>query len=155
VIDLHCHILPGVDDGPDTLDGALELARELAGAGVRTVAATPHLRDDHPGVRAVELAARCGELTEVLAGIELEVVPAAEVDVVRALEASDEELRLASFGQRGTDLLLETPYGPLPTSFDDQVFQLSVRGFRASGSCSRIQSAIQASRPTRRGCRSW
>ncbi len=47
-----------------------------------------------------------------------------------ALEATDEELRLASYGQRGTDLLLEAPYGPLPTSFEEQVFRLGVRGYR-------------------------
>jgi protein-tyrosine phosphatase len=132
VIDLHCHILPGIDDGPATIAHSLELARELAAAGVRTVAATPHLRDDHPAVRAAEIADRCEELQRSLAaaGIDLEVMPGAEVDLVRALESTDEELRLASFGQRGKDLLLEAPYGPLPTSFEEQVFMLSVRGYR-------------------------
>jgi protein-tyrosine phosphatase len=132
VIDLHCHILPGIDDGPETTREALELARQLARAGVRTVAATPHLRDDHPGVRVAELAHRCGDLTECIqsSGIALEVIPAAEVDVVRALEATDEERRLASFGQHGNDMLLEAPYGPLPTSFEEQIFELSVRGYR-------------------------
>jgi protein-tyrosine phosphatase len=132
VIDLHCHILPGIDDGPETTGDALELARWLAADGVRTVAATPHLRDDHPKVRAGELAERCDELTRSVraAGIDLEVIPGAEVDLVRALEATDEELRLVSYGQRGTDLLLEAPYGPLPTSFEEQIFRLSVRGYR-------------------------
>jgi protein-tyrosine phosphatase len=132
VIDLHCHILPGIDDGPKSAADALELARRLAGDGVRAVAATPHLRDDHPRVRADELADRCEDLRESLraAAIDLDVIAGAEVDLVRALEASDEELRLASFGQRGEDLLLEAPYGPLPTSFEEQIFRLAVRGYR-------------------------
>jgi protein-tyrosine phosphatase len=132
VIDLHCHILPGIDDGPETIEDALELARQLASAGVRKVAATPHLRDDYPAVRAAELAHRCADLAERLrvCEIALEVIPAAEVDLVRALEATDEERQLASYGQRGTDILLEAPYGPLPTSFEEQLFQLSVRGYR-------------------------
>jgi protein-tyrosine phosphatase len=64
------------------------------------------------------------------AGIDVELVPAAEVDLFRALESSDDELRLASYGQRGTDVLLEAPYGPLATVFEEQVFQLAVRGVR-------------------------
>jgi protein-tyrosine phosphatase len=132
LIDLHCHILPGIDDGPSTTADALELARRLAGDGVRAVAATPHLRDDHPGVRANELGDRCEDLRGNLraAAIDLDVISGAEVDLVRALEATDEELRLASFGQRGEDLLLEAPYGPLPTSFEEQIFRLGVRGYR-------------------------
>jgi protein-tyrosine phosphatase len=132
VIDLHCHILPGIDDGPETIEQAVGLALQLAAAGVRTVAATPHLRADHPAVRPAELAGRCEDLGQGLgaAGIDLGVIAGAEVDIVRALEASDEELRLASYGQRGNDLLVEAPYGPLPTSFEDQIFRLSVRGYR-------------------------
>src|SRR5437868_7119954 len=42
MIDLHCHLLPGLDDGPATLDGSLALARALAAEGVTTVCATPH-----------------------------------------------------------------------------------------------------------------
>jgi protein-tyrosine phosphatase len=48
VIDLHSHILPGLDDGARDLAEALALAREIAADGVRVVAATPHVRDDYP-----------------------------------------------------------------------------------------------------------
>jgi len=41
-IDWHCHLLPGLDDGPRTLDESLALARQLANAGVSTVHCTPH-----------------------------------------------------------------------------------------------------------------
>jgi protein-tyrosine phosphatase len=132
VIDLHCHLLPGIDDGAETTDDALMLARELAVAGVRTVAATPHLREDYPTVRPAELADRCAELAGHLRSTEiaLDVVPGAEVDIVRALEGTAEDLLLASYGQRGSDILVESPYGPLPTSFEEQLFHLSVRGYR-------------------------
>ena len=61
----------------------------------------------------------------------LEVVVGAEVDVVWTRTASDEELRLATYGQAGTDMLLETPYGPLPPGFEDWVFsRLSLEGIR-------------------------
>ena len=132
VIDLHCHILPGLDDGPASLDESVELARLLEADGVQTVAATPHLRADYPGVVPAELAERCGDLSDALAraGIQLEVVPAGEVDLVWALDADEDDLRLASFGQRGTDLLIESPYGPLPSTFEDHLFRLTVQGYR-------------------------
>ena len=41
--DYHCHILPGVDDGPKEKDESIEMARLLAGAGYREVYCTPHL----------------------------------------------------------------------------------------------------------------
>jgi protein-tyrosine phosphatase len=132
VIDLHCHILPGIDDGPPHEEDSLALGRALAAGGCQIVAATPHLREDHPGVRVEEIAERCEGLNEALAAasIALLVVPAGEVDVLWARGASDEQLRLATYGQLGADLLLETPYGPLPDAFEDVVGGLRARGLR-------------------------
>src|SRR4051795_6587893 len=48
VIDLHCHILPGLDDGPPDLDASVALARLAAADGTRTIVATPHVREDYP-----------------------------------------------------------------------------------------------------------
>ena len=132
MIDLHCHILPGIDDGPENEDDSLALGRALAAGGCQIVAATPHLREDHPRVRVEELAERCEALNEALAAasIALLVVPGGEVDVLWARSASDEELGLATYGQLGTDLLLETPYGPLPDAFEGVVGGLRARGLR-------------------------
>ena len=132
MIDLHSHLLPAIDDGPNDLEGSLALAREMAGAGVHRVAATPHVREDHPNVVPPELGDRCTRLAASLAdaGIALEVVSGGEVDLLWALEASDEELRSVSYAGAGTDLLVETPYGPLPSGFEGMLFDLSVRGFR-------------------------
>jgi protein-tyrosine phosphatase len=132
VIDLHCHILPTLDDGPLDPEGSLALARELVADGVRTVAATPHLRSDYPWVLPGELAQRCRDLRALLAdeGLTLEIVAAGEADLVWALSASVEELRLVSYAQRGTDLLLECPYGLLPSTFDELVLGIAGKGFR-------------------------
>ena len=48
MIDLHSHVLPGLDDGPPDLDGALEICRAAADEGIEILAATPHVRDDYP-----------------------------------------------------------------------------------------------------------
>jgi protein-tyrosine phosphatase len=132
VIDLHFHILPKLDDGPPDLQHSIELARAAEADGIQVAAATPHLREDHPDVRAPELAARCRSLNEALADAEvaLDVVVGGELDVLWVQEADEEELRLASYGQRGTDVLLETPYGAIAPSFDAAVERLHMLGYR-------------------------
>jgi protein-tyrosine phosphatase len=132
VIDLHCHLLPGIDDGPATTAESLALATELAADGVRSAAATPHVRPDFPDVVGDELGARRAELQGAIdaAGIQLQVLPGAEVDLTYGLELSDDELRVLSLGGGGSALLVETPYGPVSDLFEEQLFSLTLRGFR-------------------------
>ena len=74
-VDLHFHLLPGVDDGPGDMDASLELARAAVAEGTDTVVATPHVRA-RPGITdPVEIHARVLELRFALAAarIPLEV----------------------------------------------------------------------------------
>jgi protein-tyrosine phosphatase len=132
VIDLHCHLLPGIDDGPSSMPESLTLAAALAADGVRSAAATPHVRPDHPDVVSAELGDRRAELQVAIdaQGIGLQVLPGAEVDLAYGLDLSDEELRMLSLGGGGSALLVETPYGPVSDLFEEQLFSLSLRGFR-------------------------
>src|SRR5271165_6849870 len=82
VIDLHCHVLAGIDDGPRTIEGSLALVRAAAEAGTRTLVATPHVsaryRND-----AAAIAKLTAELNGRLAaeGIALEVLAGAEIAI--------------------------------------------------------------------------
>ncbi len=109
VIDLHCHLLPGIDDGPADLGGSLAMAQAHVKAGVEVVAATPHVAWDMPNeATAIEL--RLADVRAALAAakIPLEVVRGAEIDVHQAVRLTDEQLRaLALGGSRW--LLLEAP----------------------------------------------
>ena len=132
-VDLHAHVLPGVDDGPPDREGSLAMLRAAAASGIGTLAATPHLRADFPGVHVDELARRCRDLREacVQEGIEIRIVSGAEVSLVWALEASDEQLALATYDQRGTDLLIETPTSSV-VGFESLLFQLRAKGLRVT-----------------------
>ena len=132
MIDLHTHLLPGIDDGARDLEHALDLARAAADQGTRVLAATPHLRADFPDVKPGELATRCDEVRAAIsdAGIEVEVVQGGEVSVMWAVNVGDDELRAVSYGGRGTDLLVEAPYGPLNDAFEQLLFTLPERGYR-------------------------
>ena len=132
MIDLHAHVLPGIDDGPAGIEESVELAREAHRDGVRTLALTPHLRDDYPAVVPDELSTRRDDLARRLAeeSCELELVTGGEVDIAWGQRAGADALRLVSYGQAGTDLLVETPYGGLPFHFEEMLWKLRAQGFR-------------------------
>jgi protein-tyrosine phosphatase len=110
LIDLHCHLLPGVDDGPETLAGAIRLAREARDDGITTIAATPHVDWEYPGIDAARISAAVRSLQRRLdvAAVDICVVPGAEVSATRAVAFDDSELRELTLGG-GPWLLLECP----------------------------------------------
>jgi protein-tyrosine phosphatase len=132
VIDLHTHVLPGLDDGPATLEGSVAVAEHAALGGTRVLVATPHLRADHPAVRPDELGDRAAALDAHLRerGTPVRVLPGAEVDLQAGEGLDDAALAQATLGGRGSDLLLESPYGELPDRFEERVGALRARGPR-------------------------
>ncbi|HEY3727764.1 MAG TPA: CpsB/CapC family capsule biosynthesis tyrosine phosphatase [Solirubrobacteraceae bacterium] len=133
LVDIHAHILPELDDGPGDLEEALAMARTAVAAGIGTIVSTPHLRSDFPDVHLHEFADRCQRMRTALqsAAIPLRLVCGAEVSLEWALEASHEELVLASIGQNGTDLLIETPTVTV-SGLDMHLFQLHKERFRVT-----------------------
>ena len=129
MIDLHAHILPGLDDGVRSIEEALDLARESVADGVRVLAATPHVRSDYPTTPAqMEDALARVQRAIAGAGIELEVVAGGEIDIVRLSLLADDELRRFSYAGRGTHVLLEFPDAGWPLALD-----ASVDAVRAAG----------------------
>jgi protein-tyrosine phosphatase len=112
MIDLHSHVLPGLDDGPDTVEGSLALARAAVAAGTTMLAATPHINrhyDLEPDDIHRALTALRTHLTS--AGIELELVMSGEISTGRLPSLSREELDALRLGE-GPYLLLEVPLSP-------------------------------------------
>jgi protein-tyrosine phosphatase len=112
VIDTHCHLLAGVDDGPRTDAEALRLARRLVAEGVTTVLCTPHFSDQFTTPVLVARQRHERLRSEFgLVGIELETHLAAELSVARALSSPPSRLRVRSFGGRYllVELVRDTP----------------------------------------------
>lgn len=130
MIDLHSHILFGIDDGPAQLDGSLALARAAVAAGTHTIAATPHI-DTRLGVTPAQRDARLAELrTAVEAdGIPLRVLPGGEIALQRHLELGEDELAALRLGD-GEFLLLECPLSQAAGAFDRFLAGLLGRGVR-------------------------
>jgi len=129
--DIHFHLLPGVDDGPATLEESLELAAAAVRDGCSTVIATPHVRGDFV-TDVSDLPDRVREVQVGLfrAGIPLGVYCGAELghDMVGRLR-QDELESIAAGPPRARWLLVETPFEGIDESFTAATEELRDRGF--------------------------
>lgn len=130
MIDLHCHILPGVDDGALDVEDSLGLARQAVNDGIERVCATPHIRHDHD-VRIEEVAGRVEALNVRLReeGLPVTVLSGGEVAETAVEGLSDEELARVALGA-GRWILLEPAPGPLSDTLLARVAHLTERGHR-------------------------
>lgn len=129
MIDLHCHILPALDDGARDLQDSLAMARQAQEDGIAIVCATPHIRHDHQ-LRSEEIAARVEDLQRRVeeAGLRVRIVPGAELAQTEAERVGDEELRHVSLGGAGGWVLLEPAPGPLGDELHELVKRFAARG---------------------------
>jgi protein-tyrosine phosphatase len=113
-IDIHCHCLPGLDDGPSTMKESIALCRMLAAEGITTVVATPHQLGRFEGFNeASNVRGSVKTLNELLEknAIPAKILPGGEVRVderICNLLATDRILTLADGGKY---LLIELPHG--------------------------------------------
>ena len=130
MIDLHCHILPGVDDGPPSLEDTLALARAHVAAGIRQVTATPHVSWDMP-TSGERMAAGVAEVNAALQveGIPLQVLHGGELAMTRVVDLPDEEVGAFRLGG-GPYLLVESPLTPAATGFEEVLYQLQANGHK-------------------------
>lgn len=112
VIDLHSHVLPGLDDGPADLAGAIDLAQAAERAGTEVLVATPHISSEF----AVDPLAVPGRVEALqaelaLAGVDVEIATGGELAPERAPELGEPALRAIGLGGAGW-VLLECPFVP-------------------------------------------
>lgn len=132
MIDLHSHILPGVDDGARTLEEARDLARLALADGVKTMAATPHVRADYPTTAEdMELAVEALRYDFVVQGIDLEIVHGGEIAFGVLFAIPPDELRRFTYAQSGRYLLVESPYRGSLLPFESSVAALHRQGITA------------------------
>ena len=125
MIDLHTHVLPGIDDGARSLDDSRVLALEAAADGISALVATPHVREDYPTTAdMMEDAVADVRADFAEQRIPVEVVHGAEIDLSLLWAIPPDDLRRLTIAQTGRYLLLEFPYRRWPLALDTSVKRL-------------------------------
>jgi len=130
MIDLHCHLLPGIDDGSPNLDTTLEMARIAVDDGISTIFCTPHI---YPGLydnRGPDIKRRVDALRLVLGdqSIKLSLNFGADVHLVPEVLEGLSTGRIPTLGG-SRYLLLEPAHTVRPPRFLESVFAPQARGF--------------------------
>ncbi|MFS0603748.1 tyrosine-protein phosphatase [Peribacillus frigoritolerans] len=130
MIDIHCHILPGVDDGSADMKESMNMARKAVEAGISHLYATPHhLNEKYVNVKN-DIINRAMRLNESLqqANIPLIIHPGQEVRIHRDIFISLEKEEILTLDNNGRYMLLELPSGSVPTYTQEVIYELLLKG---------------------------
>jgi protein-tyrosine phosphatase len=131
MIDLHAHVLPGLDDGPATTSEALALLRALSADGIGTVVAAAHAYDGVYNASRTAILSATEQLQAAAdeQGIPVRIVPSMEIQL------SYDALQAASTGEllpvgTGNCLVLELPHAEVPHFTERALFELMMAGYQ-------------------------
>ncbi|MFK4391711.1 tyrosine protein phosphatase [Bacillus sp. AFS026049] len=130
MIDIHCHILPGVDDGSADMMESLNMAKKAVEAGITHLYATPHhLNEKYENVKSdiIDSAVRLNESLQQN-NIPLSIHLGQEVRIHRDIFTSLEKEEILTLDDKGTYLLLELPSGRVPTYTQEVIYELLLKG---------------------------
>jgi len=130
MIDLHCHILPGLDDGAQDLQESLDMAAMALKDGVDTIVATPHTLDGLYSNSLDEVAQSVEAFRASLSdrGIDISIRPGADVHLCPGMLEAIREGRAITIDNAGKYLLLELPPQNIPPQIKDEIFSLKLNG---------------------------
>lgn len=128
--DVHCHILPGIDDGPQNERGSLAIARLLLEMGINRVVATPHIISDIYPTKTSTILEAVDKMRTLLSnsGLDLDVVPGAEYYVEGELLDRVERGDVLSFGEERY-VLFESPVESKPMILEEIIFSMKSAGY--------------------------
>ena len=131
MIDLHCHILHKLDDGPQAFTESLQMARAYAANGYRIVAATPHMIPGTawtPSVDRIKKKLTVLNRTNEQEGLKIKIVSGMEVAMDPQITDLLDEGRLLCLGESSC-LLVETPFQRLPRGWEQVIFSVMSKGY--------------------------
>ena len=130
MIDLHCHILPGIDDGAVDLSVSLDMARAFVADGVSVVACTPHILPGLYHNSGPQIRQATAQLQQILdrEGISLKLVAGADNHMVAEFVAQLQAGHLLALAD-SRYVLVEPPHHVAPPRFEEFFFNLTVSGY--------------------------
>jgi protein-tyrosine phosphatase len=130
LIDLHCHILPGIDDGPLDMEGSLKMAECAIRDGTHTLVATPHSLNGFYHNPLAHIISHIKQLKDVFRAkqIPIDICPGAEVRIHQDTDRFLKEDIIASINNTGQYILVEFPYDMMIPGTKEVLFQLFLSG---------------------------
>jgi protein-tyrosine phosphatase len=124
VIDIHCHILPNIDDGPSDINESIEMARIAAHDGITRIVATPHIKNTLHPVSAIKKNVEILNNKLFKLGIPVEIFQGADVSAM--LDPSlfeDYTINNTAY------ILVEFPHTHLPNDMKEIIFRMMIKGY--------------------------
>jgi protein-tyrosine phosphatase len=130
LIDLHCHILPGLDDGSSSPEESLAMARLALQDGIRTIVATPHALDGVYNVLPAEITEGVAAFQKLLgtSGLDLRVCVGADVHLSPGMAEKIKTGAVGTINDTGRYFLLELPPQTIPSGIKEEIFALKMQG---------------------------
>jgi protein-tyrosine phosphatase len=130
MIDIHCHILPGLDDGASSLKQSLKMAKQAVGDGIRTVVATPHTVSSAYSNPIGEIRKQVAILRGILEdmSIPLEICPGSEARLCSRMTDLILTGEITTLNDNGRYILMEFPDHAFPDGYEEEIFHLTLRG---------------------------
>jgi len=130
MVDLHCHVLPGVDDGARCVEDSLEMLKKAMAAGVETVVATPHLLRGVYETEYLEREQMTADLQKSADenGIDIQIRSGVEYYLLPEILEDTTRLREFTINNNGKYILVELPMQIIPSYAEDILFGLNMRG---------------------------
>jgi protein-tyrosine phosphatase len=130
MIDLHCHILPNVDDGPKDLAESVEMAKQAVQQGIKTIIATPHHRNEKYENHGQTIFRQVEEFNRVLKSenLDLTVLPGQETRIFGEMVEGLESSEILPLNQ-GKYVFVELPSGHVPRYTGQLLFDIQLKGF--------------------------
>jgi len=130
LVDIHCHLLPNVDDGPTTWEESLEMARLASQDGIKISVTTPHwIQGTRWEPNPDEIRKKVKELNEKLEEneIPLLILPGMEIGISENLPGLLSSDRILTLGE-SSNILIEIPFISLPYGIEEIIFSLKAIG---------------------------
>jgi len=132
MIDIHTHILPGLDDGPGDMDTALEMARIAAADGIKGIIATPHVATGLYEHSLEDITSSVSQLKKALAQkkIPVDIYPGAEYLIEPELPSKLQARQLMTLNDTGKYLLVEMPFSSVPSFAGQVLYEIMLCGVK-------------------------
>ncbi|MGA1869180.1 MAG: tyrosine-protein phosphatase [bacterium] len=130
MIDIHCHILPGMDDGAENLEESIQMCSLASRDGIKTIVATPHTMNGVYINNCQLIKKSVNNLNIVLNNnnIDVVIIPGAEVHVNYNLKELLNQGSAMTINDDNKYILLELPVYIVPPKIEEQIFQLKLEG---------------------------